>query len=357
MPLVNAGGLRHYYRLEGADNLPELMCSHSLGCDHTQWDPQAAALAPHFRVLRYDTRGHGATDVPPGDYSIEILARDALAIADALGIRVFAFCGLSLGGMIAQWLAAHAADRVTAVVLANTSPRMADPGAMETRRRTVLEHGMSAVEDAVLGRFFSADRLAANPPEVANTRRVLLATDLAGYAGCCAAVRDLDQVALLRTIRMPALIIAGDHDASTPWNGHGGVIAREVVHARVELLPTAHLSNLERPHSFTAALLQFLLPPPRDSLSAGLKQRRDIMGDAWVDRGPSLDTRTRSLLALSVTAALGRWEEFRLQLRSGLQHGLEPCDIQEMLLQLGIDAGVPSANTGFQIAAEEVAKT
>src|SRR5215469_15397726 len=121
MPLIEAGGLRQYYRLEGRDHSPALIFSHSLGCDHTQWDPQAAALLSHFRVLRYDTRGHGATDVPRGEYSSEQLARDALALADALGIRQFAWCGLSLGGMIGQWLGARAADRVTALVLANTS--------------------------------------------------------------------------------------------------------------------------------------------------------------------------------------------------------------------------------------------
>src|SRR5690348_2665245 len=135
MPIIEAGGLRQYYRLEGSDRRPVVMFSHSLGCDHTLWDMQAAALLPHFRVLRYDTRGHGATGAPAGDYSIELLARDALALADALGIREFAWCGLSLGGMIGQWLGANAPERLTALVLANTSPRLPDPAVMEGRRR------------------------------------------------------------------------------------------------------------------------------------------------------------------------------------------------------------------------------
>jgi 3-oxoadipate enol-lactonase len=254
--------LRHYYRLDGADGRPVLMFAHSLGCDHTQWEPQAAALAPDFRVLRYDLRGHGATDAPAGDYTIEMLAGDALAIADALGIRQFAFCGLSLGGMTGLWLAANAPDRLTSVVLANTSARFPDPSVMEARRRTVLEDGMSAVSDAVLGRFFSPDRLAANPPEVAGVRRVLLATEPVGYAGCCAAVRDMDQRRLLSAIRIPALIVVGEHDLSTPWNGHGDVLVHGIAHARVERLPTAHLSNLEESRSFTAALRSFLMAPP-----------------------------------------------------------------------------------------------
>src|SRR5215469_14208357 len=146
MPIVSAGGLRHYYRLDGSDDRPVLIFSHSLGCDHTQWDAQSVAFEPYFRVLRYDIRGHGATDVTTGDYSIELLSRDVLALADALGIRQFAWCGLSLGGMIGQWLGANAADRLTALVLANTSARFPDSSIMESRRRTALESGIAPLE-------------------------------------------------------------------------------------------------------------------------------------------------------------------------------------------------------------------
>ena len=151
MPLMEAGGLRQYFRLDGQNDRPVLIFSHSLGCDHTQWDAQAAAMLPHFRVLRYDIRGHGATGVPSGDYSIEMLGRDVLALADALGIGQFAWSGLSLGGMIGQWLGANAPSRVTALILANTSSCFPDPSLMETRRRTALESGMAALEASVMG--------------------------------------------------------------------------------------------------------------------------------------------------------------------------------------------------------------
>jgi 3-oxoadipate enol-lactonase/4-carboxymuconolactone decarboxylase len=380
MPLIEIAGMRHHYRFDGADDAPVLFLSHSLGCDHSQWDAQAAHLQSHFRVLRYDLRGHGSSDTPPGDYSIELLARDALGIADALGVRSFAFCGLSLGGMIGQWLAAFAPDRVTHLILANTSSRYLNPDLMEERRKTVRERGMAAIADVAMQRFFTAESLTANSPAIANIRRTLLAVDPAGYAGCCAAIRDLNQTAILASIRTPTLIVSGDRDVSTPWHGHGEVLAREIPHARVAHLPTAHLSNIERPRSFNAALLRFLVPPPADALAAGFEKRRRILGDAHVDRAianttdftrafqelitryawggiwqrPGLDDGTRRLLVLAVTAALGRWEEFRLHVRTGLQHELEPCDLEEVLLQLAIYAGVPASNTAFQIAAEEM---
>src|ERR1035438_7472474 len=143
MPFAHAADLRTYYRLEGNDGRPALIFAHSLGVDHGQWDPQVPELLPHFQILRYDIRGHGASDTPPGDYAMDLLARDALALADALGIRQFAFCGLSLGGMIGQWLGANAGDRFTHLALANTSPRFADSGPMEQRRQTVIREGMA----------------------------------------------------------------------------------------------------------------------------------------------------------------------------------------------------------------------
>ena len=379
MPLIEIGGARFFYRIDGPDGAPVLVFSHSLGCDHSQWDAQAAHVASRFRVLRYDLRGHGASQTTPGDYSIELLARDALAILDALAIDRFAFCGLSLGGVIGQSIAARAPDRVSHLVLANTSSRYLNPALMEERRRAVREHGMSAIVDAVMQRFFSPESLAANLPAAANIRRTVLATDPAGYAACCAAVRDLDHTALLASIRGPVLIVSGERDQSTPWQGHGEVLARAIPRAGVVHLPTAHLSNLERPRSFNAALARFLLPAPADALAAGFEKRRRILGDGHVDRAianttdftrafqelitryawgdiwqrPGLDDRTRRLLVLAATAALGRWEEFRLHVRTGFEHELEPCDLEEVLLQVAIYAGVPAANTGFQVASEE----
>ncbi len=381
MPFISVDGSRLFYRLDGDDSRPVLVLSHSLGVDHGQWDLQMPDLVAHFRVLRYDIRGHGASDVSPGDYSIERLGRDVLALADALDIRQFAFAGVSLGGMIGQWLAARAPDRVSDVVLANTSARLPDSAPMEARRQSVLTSGMFSIVDVVMGRFFSPDN---HSPQVSSTRRTLLATNPAGYAACCAAIRDMDNTSLLATIQIPTLIISGTRDVSTPWAQNGEVLADSIPNATTLHLPAAHLSNIERPRSFTTALLDFLLPTasgdPSRMEAAGFAMRRAMLGDAYVDRAiarttdfnrdfqqlitryawgsvwtrPGLDARTRRMLALAITASLGRSEEFRLHVRTGLAHELEPCDLEELLLQTAIYAGVPAANAGFAVAIEEL---
>jgi 3-oxoadipate enol-lactonase/4-carboxymuconolactone decarboxylase len=190
----------------------------------------------------------------------------------------------------------------------------------------------------------------------------------------------MDQTGSMEAIRTPTLVIGGDEDVSMPWDAHGGRLAAAIPRARAVRLPAAHLSNLERPRSFSAALLDFLVTEPADLLAAGMKERRAVLGDAHVDAAtarstdltrdfqafitrfawgatwtrPGLHRSTRRLLVLAMTAALGRWEEFRLHVRTGLAHELEPCDLEEVLLQVAVYAGVPAANTGFHIASEEV---
>jgi 3-oxoadipate enol-lactonase/4-carboxymuconolactone decarboxylase len=379
MPFADTPAGRLYYRFDGADDKPVVVLSHSLGLDHGLWDRQAADLAPHFRVLRFDAPGHGASPAPANaETTIEALARDVLALADALGVDRFAFCGLSIGGMVGQWLGVHAANRLTHLVLANTSPRIADPSAMDARRTAALEGGLSAVVDTAMSRFFSPDVAAQRPEIAANARRTLLAASPVGYAACCAAVRDFDGRDALSAIAVSTLVIAGDRDVSMPWDGNSAVLASSIPGATVVRLRAAHLSNLEQPRSFSAALLRFLVPSEDDVRVAGERVRRAVLGDAHVDRSMAaatdltrdfqdlitrvawgtiwtrlaLDRRTRRLLVLVITASLGRWEEFRLHLRSGLAHELEWTDVEEALLQTAVYAGIPAANTAFQIASE-----
>jgi len=386
LPFATIHDARMFYRLQGNAGRPVLILSHSISTDHAMWEPQISDLLSYCQILRYDTRGHGASDATAGEYSIEMLGKDILALADILEISQFAFCGLSLGGAIGQWVAAHAPERVTHLVLANTSPQFVPRANWEARIAAVARGGMPAVVDLAMQRFFSPDTLAKQNPHVASIRSVFLGTDPVGYLGCCAALRDMNHGSILSQIKSPTLVISGDRDVATPWSGHGERLAQEIPGAKAVHLAAAHLSNLERPHSFTTALLEFLLPQPNataDSLQAGFEVRRAVLGDAHVDKAiagttefteefqelitryawgtiwsrPQLDRRTRRLLVLAVTASLGRWEEFALHLRAGLASDLELCDLKEVLLQTAVYAGVPSANTGFQIAAEQIKKT
>jgi 3-oxoadipate enol-lactonase/4-carboxymuconolactone decarboxylase len=378
MAFATLDSIRLYYRLEGVPGRPVVVLAHSLGCDHGMWEPQIAALTARFRVLRYDHRGHGASDAPAGDYTVEQLGRDALALLDTLGLDRVAWCGVSLGGMVGQWLAANPGNRLTHLVLANTSPRIADPAGMDARRRTVLAEGMGAVADTAMARFFAPPLLAANPPLVASTRETFLATDPAGYAGCCAALRDFDGASLLPRIVTPTLVVGGDADASMPWDAHGARLAAGIAGAASVRLATGHLSNLGLPRTFSRAVIEFLAADGRDPFEAGLDVRRAVLGSSYVDgrlasatdltrdyqqwiteyawggiwTRPGLDVETRRLLVLAIAAALARWEEFRLHLRAGLAAGLEWADVEEVLLQTAVYAGVPAANTAFTIASE-----
>ncbi|MGA9937465.1 MAG: 3-oxoadipate enol-lactonase [Candidatus Acidiferrales bacterium] len=387
MPFATIDTTRIFYRLEGIAGRPAIVLSHSIGCDLSLWAQQVPDLLQHFQVLRYDTRGHGASDAPAGAYSIERLGRDALGLADALGIAKFAFCGVSLGGMIGQWLGVNAGERLTGLILANTSPHIGPKTFWDERRRAVLEGGMAAIADGAMQRFFSRETLAEGNVYASSIRAVILGTNPIGYAGCCAAIRDMDHTSVLAKIRVPTLVIVGEHDVSTPWMGHGEVLARAIPSAHAVHLPAAHLSNVERPRSFTAAIYDLLRPSAApgnytDPIDEGFAVRRSVLGDGHVERSiatttdfnrefqeliaryawgsiwtrPGLDKRTRRLLVLAMMASLGRWEEFRMHVRAALEHGFEPCDLKELLLQSAIYAGVPVANTGFHIAMEEIEK-
>jgi 3-oxoadipate enol-lactonase/4-carboxymuconolactone decarboxylase len=383
LPFATVNDSRVFYRLQGNAGRPVLILSHSISTDHAMWDLQVADLLPYFQILRYDTRGHGASEVTAGEYSIEMLGKDVLALADRLEIPKFAFCGLSMGGAIGQWVAAHARERVTHLVLANTSPQFVPRSNWETRIATVLKGGMSAVVELAMQRFFLPETLAKQNPHVASTRSVFLGTDPIGYLGCCAALRDMNHGDLLKQIKVSTLVISGDHDVATPWAGHGERLAQGIPGSKAVHLAAAHLSNIERPHSFTGALLEFLLPKASDdALQTGFEVRRAVLGDAHVDKAiagtteftrefqelitryawgtiwsrPGLDYRTRRLLVLAMTASLGRWEEFALHVRAGLASDLELCDLKEVLLQIAIYAGVPAANTGFHVAGEQMKK-
>jgi 3-oxoadipate enol-lactonase len=249
--------IRTFHCFNGPDDAPVLMLASSLGTHHGMWDAQIGAFSSRYRVLRYDTRGHGASEVTPGPYDIALLGRDVLDLLDQLRLARVSFCGLSIDGMIGTWLAAIAPERIERLVLSNTSALMGGSDAWNARIDAVRRDGMSAVADAVVERWFTPRFRHSDPEAVERIRQMLLTTPPTGYVACCAAVRDMDHRALLSRITTPTLVIAGTHDPSTPVS-HARVLADRIAGARLVELDAAHLSNIEAAPAFNTAVLEFL---------------------------------------------------------------------------------------------------
>src|SRR5438270_8888498 len=217
MPMIDAGdGCLLNVSVEGRDGGPTLMLSNSLGCTLDMWEPQMAALTKAFRVVRYDRRGHGKSGVPPGPYSMERFGKDALAILDNLDIEKVHWCGLSMGGMVGQWLGAHAPDRLDRIILSNTACYYPDPTNWLNRIQAVKRGGIAAVADAVIAGWLTADFREREPQITARMKAMLLASPVEGYLACCEALSTLDQRELLARIKTPTLVIAGHHHKATP---------------------------------------------------------------------------------------------------------------------------------------------
>jgi 3-oxoadipate enol-lactonase len=254
---AEVNGTRLHYRLDGPAGAPVLLLSNSLGTNLGMWGGQMAALTARYRVLRYDSRGHGRSAVPAGGYTIDQLGRDAVGLLDHLGFDRVAFCGLSKGGMVGMWLGVHAPERVSRLALTNTAPHMPPPDLWDTRIRTVSEQGMTSITEGVVSRWFTQGFQERAPAEVEPIRQMLLSTDPVGYCGCCHAIRDMDQRGDLSRIKAPTLVIGGTVDPSTPPH-HSEEIARGIAGSKLVMLEAAHLSNIEQRAGYTAALLAFL---------------------------------------------------------------------------------------------------
>jgi len=256
MPFVDIGELKTHYALTG-DGEPVLVFSNSLGTDFSMWDPQMAELGRRFRILRYDTRGHGQSTVTPGGYTIEQLGRDVLGLLDSLRLDRVHFCGLSMGGMIGMWLGVHAPDRLDRLVLSNTAARIGTKEMWNARIATVRKDGMKPVAAAVIERWFTPEFRASFPERVARAQRMLENTSPEGYAACCAAIRDMDQCETVAQIKAPTLVIYGGRDPVTPVSDAQFLTDRIRGAVKVEL-PAAHLSNVEQAAAFTEAVSYFL---------------------------------------------------------------------------------------------------
>ena len=257
MPFVKSADAQIHYSLEGQAGKPALILSNSLGADLSMWDPQIPELSKSFRVLRSDTRGHGKSSVTPSPYTFEQLAKDVLALADSQQLERFHFCGLSMGGQIAMWLAVNVPERLKKVVLCSTAAKIGTPEMWNARIATVLKEGMKNVAEAAMERWFTAGFRAKNPSIIAHIQKNLETTSPEGYAACCAAICDFDFRKKLKNIRTPTLVISGTHDAATT-PADGQFLANQIPVARYVELNGAHLSNIEDADRFTREVLGFL---------------------------------------------------------------------------------------------------
>ncbi|HZL31655.1 MAG TPA: 3-oxoadipate enol-lactonase [Pseudolabrys sp.] len=258
MPMINADdGCPINVDVTGPDSAPALMLSNSLGTNLNMWDDQVGEWSKHFRVIRYDRRGHGRSGVPQGPYSMERFGRDVISVLDALKVKKTNWCGLSMGGMVGQWLGANAPDRVEKLVLSNTNFYYADKAPWADRIKAVREQGLPKLVDANMQRWFTEGFRNKAPVVIARMKAMFIATDPAGYIACCEAIRDMDFRASNSSIKAPTLVIVGAQDPATP-PAQGEEIARQIPGAKLVSLDAAHIANMEQPKLYAEVVLNFL---------------------------------------------------------------------------------------------------
>lgn len=258
MRIAQIQGAAIAWRIDGPTDAPVVMLSNSLMSSHRMWEPQLAALLRQFRVLRYDTRGHGQSSTTPGPYSIEMLADDAAALVEHSGVGAVHFVGLSMGGMIGQQLALRHPQRVLSLSLCDTASEMPPRALWDERLATARAQGIAGLVDGTIGRWFVPAFVAREPRTIAWVREMILGTGVDGYIACASAVRDMSQTHLLSGIRAPTQVIVGRDDPACT------VAASEVLHRAIAgstlhvLDDAAHLANIEKPAEFTALLVDFI---------------------------------------------------------------------------------------------------
>ena len=257
---IQVGDLAIEYEIDGEEGKPVLMLHHSLATSLDMWEDLNLALVQHYRVLRFDARGHGKTTAPEGDYAMPQLAGDAIGLMNALGIQKATHVGLSMGGMIGQYLGITAADRVDALVLLSTTSQMPPEAApiWEERIAQVKAQGMAPLVEPTMQRWFTPDFLASGDSVLEEIRREIAATPVNGFCGWAAAISDLNLTAHLPGIKAPTLIMVGADDAGTP-PAMSQVIAAQIAGSRLEIVENAsHMLPLQQPDRFLETLIDFL---------------------------------------------------------------------------------------------------
>jgi 3-oxoadipate enol-lactonase len=260
MPTARVNGAQIHYEIQGQANAPALVLSNSLGSNFLMWDAQMPELQKHFRVLRYDTRGHGKSEVIPGPYTFEQLGGDVLALADTADMGEFSFCGLSMGGVIGMWLALHATQRLHALVLCSTGAKIGNTETWNARIEAVRKGGTKSIAAATMERWFTSRFRESEPQTVARIQKTLENSNTEGYVACCEALRDADFREEVSSIRTATLVISATHDPAAPPSD-GKFLVKQIPAARYVELDAAHLTNIEKQKEFTQEVTDFLQKP------------------------------------------------------------------------------------------------
>lgn len=365
------------YKLTGTPNSPVIVLSNSLGARYSMWDDLVPLLLPYFRVLQYDTRGHGASDKPDGPYTIDALGRDVIDLMDQLAIDKAYYCGLSMGGLIGQWLGIHHGERFYKIALSNTATKIGERQSWLDRVDLLRAQGMQAICDATMDRWFSTRFKAESPKKYHNFRAMFLAADVQGYCACCHAVAGVDFSEDIARVDVPALVIAGDEDPVTTVMQAEFLVER-IADAQLLVINGRHLLSAERPQLYAEGLIDFFIGSSR--YERGMHVRRCVLGEAHVEQSlrrttsfnedfqdlvadlpwgriwsrPGLDKHQRSLITLAMMIALNRAEEFKMHVKAALNNGVSTDELKELILQASIYCGFPAALDAFRNAEETV---
>ncbi|WP_211489700.1 3-oxoadipate enol-lactonase [Georgenia thermotolerans] len=369
------------YEVSGPADAPVVVMGSSLGTDRHMWDAQVRLLERRYRVVRYELRGHGRSASPRTDAPTTIadLGEDVVRLMDHLGIERAHQVGLSIGGMIALWLAEHRPERVHRVAVVCSAAYLPPAEKWLTRAATVREQGMGAIWDGVVAGWFT--ETFADDAVRERMRQTFLAVEPEGYAQCCEAIAGMDLRPDLARVAGPVLVLAGRQDPATPPSMGEEVVDAVLAgggQARLELVDdAAHIAAVQRPATVTRLLLDHL-DADRPGHAAGMRVRREVLGDAHVDRAqesttplnadfqdfitryawgdvwtrPGLDRRMRSAITLALLMTLGHDGEFQMHVRAALRNGLTVDEIREVLLHVAVYSGVPVANHAYALATE-----
>jgi 3-oxoadipate enol-lactonase/4-carboxymuconolactone decarboxylase len=364
------------YKLQGTSNSPVLIFSNSLGSEMMMWDELIPYLLPFFRVLQYDTRGHGGSPLTPNEgTTISELANDVIQLMDKLNIEAAYFCGLSMGGLIGQYLGINHPNRFKKIVLSNTGAKIGDDERWNGRIGTISKNGMQAIVDDTMERWFTEEFRSQNSERVAQTKAMFLRSNVDGYSNCCCAIRDADFREKLQSLSVEALVITGDEDPVTNVE-QAEFLVSKIPNARLKVLHARHLAAAELPKEYAAVLIDFLVG--EQTFDKGMHVRRTVLGDAHIDNAnskknsvnadfqsfitryawgeiwtrPGLSKHNRSLITMSMLIALNRPAEFKMHVKAAFNNGVSVDEIKEVIMQSALYCGLPAANDAFHLALE-----